>query len=129
MVTRHIDIDNNKWGILLIFDFDAYNDETDLTAIMRSFGMSRKKVNEALDILSYRNSGMAISNFGIKMSAIFTGNTTSNSQWWNSVAHEMRHVSDAILDYYGNDWDGETPAYLEGYIFQKIVETIAKPCY
>ena len=58
---------------------------------------------------------------------------SSDIQDWdnqNSIAHEMRHVSDAILDYYGDEWEGsETPAYLDGYIFQKVVETIAQPCY
>lgn len=129
MVTRHIDIDNNEWGILLILDFDTYDDADELGSIMQSFGMRRKRVNEALNVLSTYNSGMAISNFGIKMSAVFIGKATKNSQFWNSIAHEMRHVSDAILDYYGSDWDGETPAYLEGYIFQKVVEEIAQPCY
>lgn len=128
MITRHIDIDNNKWGILLIFDFDVYDDSIEMSSIMQSFGMRLIKVREALNVLSTYNSGMAISNFGLKMSAVFIGNATSDSQWWNSIAHEMRHVSDAILDYYGDDWDGETPAYLDGYIFQRVVEEIAQPC-
>ena len=128
MITRHIDIDNNKWGILLIFDFDVYDDSIEMSSIMQSFGMRLVKVREALNVLSTYNSGMAISNFGLKMSAVFIGKATSNSQWWNSIAHEMRHVSDAILDFYGDDWDGETPAYLDGYIFQRVVEEIAKPC-
>lgn len=130
MITRHIDIDNNKWGILLILDFDTYYDAHELGAIMQSFGMRKSKVKEALNILSTYNSGMAISNFGLKMSAVFIGKATKASQFWNSIAHEMRHVSDAILDYYGDEWDGsEPPAYLDGYIFQKVVEKIAQPCY
>lgn len=128
MVTRYIDIDEDKWGIILIYDFNVHRNEAELSAIMEAFGMPEKRIDAALDVLSYHNSGMAISNFGVKMSAVFVADATSKGQWWNSMAHEMRHVSDAILDYYGDDWDGETPAYLEGYIFQKIVEEIAEPC-
>lgn len=129
MVTRHIDIDNNKWVILLIFDFDVDYDEIELSAIMDSFGMKSRAIDRALSILSTYNSGMCVSNEGVRMSAIFIGKPTSAEQFWDSIAHESLHVCQAILSYYGeDDWMGETPAYLDGYIFRKIVGTIGVPC-
>ena len=129
MITRHIDIDNNKWGILLVFNFDTEYDEKELVAIMKAFGMRGNKINKSLSILSTYNSGMCLSNDGLKMSAMFIGKATSTEQFWDSIAHESLHVCQAILDYYGeSDWEGEIPAYLDGYIFRRIVSTIGAPC-
>lgn len=129
MITRHIDIDNNKWGILLCFDFDVDYDENDLVSIMRSFKMRERNIDKSLNILSTYNSGMCISNYNYKMSAVFIGKPTSAEQFWDSIAHECIHVCQAILEYYGEDnWQGETPAYLDGYIFRQIIKTIGTPC-
>ena len=127
MKTNYIDIDEH-WGIILIHHFDEW-DYDDMEAIMTSFGLRKHKIEHALKVLSTFNSGMTISNDGLRMSAVFIGNATSDAQWWNSIAHEAVHVSQAILDFYREEnWKDETPAYLQGYIFQKIVEEIGVPC-
>lgn len=128
MITRYIDIDNGKWGVILIYAFDVDEEDVDLAPIMKSFGMKDRRINDALNILSTYNSGMAISNYGIKMSAVFIGKQSDETQFWDSIAHECIHVCQAILDYYGESWDGEIPAYLDGYIFRKIVSEIGVPC-
>lgn len=129
MITDYIDVDDGKWGIILIFDFDTYEDDVDLVPIMKAFGMKDHNVGKALSILSTNNSGMTISNYGIKMSAVFIGKPTSPEQFWDTIAHECIHVCQAILDYYGEDnWDGEIPAYLDGYLFRQIVYAIGVPC-
>ena len=129
MITKYVDIDDGKWGLILIFDFDVFDDEMDLIPIMKSFGMKERKISDALRILSTYNSGMTISNYGLRMSAVFIGKPSSAEQFWDTVVHESLHVCQSILDYYGEDnWQGEVPAYLDGYIFRKIVSTIGVPC-
>ena len=128
MKTEYIDIPKDKWGVLLIYAFDE-SDERDLYAIMRSFNMSERNINKSLKILSTHNSGMAVSNFDLRMSAMLIGKPTSNAQFWNSIVHETAHVSSAITEYYDEPCDGEAIAYLQGYIFQCIVEQIAEPKY
>ena len=110
MKTEYIDIPKDKWGVLLIYDFDE-SDERDLYAIMRSFNMSERNINKSLTILSTHNSGMAVSNFDLRMSAMFIGKPTS------------------ITEYYDEPCNGEAIAYLQGYIFQCNVEQIAEPKY
>lgn len=126
MKTSYIDVDG-FWGIVLVHHFDE-RDEQSLAAIMQSFGMRASRINYALDVLSTFNSGLTISNDELKMSAVFIGDATSIGEWWNSIAHELKHVSDAIISYYQEDWQGEPAAYLSGYLFQCVVEQIAKPC-
>lgn len=126
METTYIDVDG-KWGIVVVFNYDVDYEANDLLAIMRSFGMTRKNANRALNILSNYNTGMSISNDDLRMSAIFISKATSNSEWWSTCLHEIRHAAQAIIEYYGADW-GEDDAYLTGFLTKQVVEKIAEPC-
>lgn len=126
MVTKFIDIDG-KWGVLLSYHFDEADYE-DMIALMSAFGMRRRDINQAFEILSGYNTGMAVSNDELRMSCIFISHSTSNSQWWSTVVHELKHCSDAIINYYEEQLDGEPSAYTIGYLMQRVVEEMAIPC-
>lgn len=128
METVYIDIPEKKWGILLNYNFDM-QDWDDMSAVMLSFGMPLRRVQFAIRVLSTPNSGLAISNDDLRMSAIFIGKPTSNAQFWDSIAHELKHVGDAIISYYDEKSDGENSAYLQGYLLRRVVEEIAQPCF
>ena len=128
MITDYIEVPDNKWGIIVVRDFDVFDDKVELLAIMRSFGMSQYNANRALTILSNYNTGMAISLSDLKMSAIFISDYTTPSEFYSTAIHELVHVSDAILDYYGETWDGEPSAYLVGYLTKELVGIVGEPC-
>ena len=127
METAYLDVDK-RWGIVVCYDYDE-RDYADLRAIMRSFGMSRLDANRALDILSSYNTGMSVSNEDLRMSAIFISKATSSSEFWSTAIHELKHSADAIISYYGVDWDGEDAAYLTGYLTKEMVEKLGNPCH
>lgn len=128
MITEYFEVGTNKWGVILCYDYSD-NDIKDMWAIMRSFGISNTKADEAIDILFEMNTGMTISNDDLRMSVIFVGEAINESEWWDTLVHELYHVNNAIIDYYGEEWDDEPPAYLQGYLFRKIIERITEPCY
>ena len=121
MKTIYIDINDGDWGILLNFDYNI-SDSDDIWAICRSFGVSDRKASEAIQVLMGMNTGMAISNYDIRMSAMFISKATEKSEWWSTVSHEISHVVDAILEYYDIDCDSEDAAYLTGYITKRVVD-------
>lgn len=127
MVTKYIDVDG-YWGILVNYDFDKY-DMDDIAAVLYSFGLSNNKIDYALDVLSQYNTGMAISSPSLRMTSIYISKSSSSSQFWSTINHELLHTEQAILDYYGEDWDGEPTAYLAGYLLQRVVEEVAEPCW
>lgn len=127
MRTVYIDVDG-KWGILLNYDFTE-DDFDDIAAALRSFGMRLYKIEEALNVLSAYDTGMAISRDDLRMTSIYISKASSYAQFWNTVNHELMHAEQAILDYYDVDWDGEPPAYLAGYLLLRVVEEIARPCF
>lgn len=127
MITKYIDVDG-YWGILVNYNFDKY-DMDDIAAVLYSFGLSNNKIDYALDVLSQYNTGMAISSPSLRMTSIYISKSSSSSQFWSTINHELLHAEQAILDYYGEDWDGEPPAYLAGYLLQRVVEEVAEPCW
>jgi hypothetical protein len=127
MESAYLDIDS-KWGVIVCYDYDTL-DYDDIWAICKTFGMSDKNIRKALSILSAYNTGMTVSNPDIMMSVIFVSSATSPSEWWNTAVHELKHTADAIIRYYGVDWDGEDAAYLTGYLTKQLVEKVSEPCY
>lgn len=127
MKTEYIEIPQDNWGIVIIYDYDD-TDWYDLAAVMESFKLQPHKIEEALDVLSEPNTGMTISRFDIRMSAMFISNATSEKQWYNTAFHECKHVADAILDYYGVRYDSEEAAYLTGFMAEQIIDLFGEPC-
>ena len=127
MENKYIDV-GKKWGVVVNYDYDLM-DYDEMWAIMRSFGLTSKNADKALKILSNYNTGMAITNDDLKMSTIFISKASTPSEWWNTAIHELKHVADAIISYYGVEWDGEDAAYLTGHMTKQLVESVGEPCY
>ena len=128
MIQEYIEVPKKKWGIVVVLDFDVDEDYDELIAQFQSFGMTNKNAKRALNILFNYNTGMAISNDDLRMSAIYISKATTPSEFWNTCIHELIHVSDAIVDYYGVEWGSESSAYLVGYLTKELVERIGEPC-
>ena len=45
-----------------------------------------------------------------------------------TLNHELYHACVAIIDYYGEPYDQEPAAYLQGYLMRRAVEVIGEPC-
>lgn len=129
METVYIDVPDKKWGVVVVYGFDVDVDYVDLLAIMRSFGMTQRDAKRAIGVLANYNTGMAISLGDLRMSAIFIAKATSFSEFWDTLNHELYHVNVAIIDYYGEPYNGEGAAYLQGHLMQQAVEKIGEPCY
>lgn len=128
MKQAYLKFPNNEWAVIVVFDFDVDLDYEELHEQLTSFGMKHRSIKKALSILSNYNTGMAISNDVLKMSAIYISKATSQSQFWDSCAHELAHVVTAIIDAYDVPYYSEDAAYLSGYLMRQLVEEIGEPC-
>ena len=130
MVTKYLDVPREKWGIVVVIDYDVDYEYRDIKAIMMSFGiLDESKIEKSMRILSEPNTGMTISNTDLCMSVIFISDATSTSEWWDTSLHELYHVSNAIIDYYGVPYESEDAAYLMGYLTKEFIEKVGNPCY
>lgn len=64
--------------------------------------------------------------FGLfgRMSVCFIGNTTSEDQFMDTLAHELYHVHNAISEYYAVSPDGEDAAWTMGFLMRQAVRMI-----
>ena len=118
MIERYIDVDG-YWAVLFCYDSDR-KDYDRMRAIMRTFGMSEYKIIEAMEVLRKPNTGMTISNSGTTMSVMFVSPATSYKQYFDTIAHELDHVQDAILRHYGVAQGSEDAAWLQGYLARQF---------
>lgn len=128
MKQTYLRFPNGEWGVAVVWDFDTDYDYDVLLEQMRSFGLSILEAKRALNILSNYNTGMAVSNEVLKMSAIYISDATSPSQFWDTCAHELSHVVASIIDVYDVPYWSEDAAYLSGYLMRQLVEAIGEPC-
>lgn len=128
MKQAYLKFPDNEWGVVVVYDFDTLFEHNVLVEQMRSFGMSIRNAEKALRILSNYNTGMAISNETLKMSAIYISDATNPSQFWDTCAHELAHVCTSIIDAYDVDYRSEDAAYLSGFLMRQLVEAIGEPC-
>lgn len=130
MVTKYLDVPNRKWGVVVVLDYNVDFEYRDLRAIMMSFGLlDEYKIEKSMKILSKPNTGMTISNNDLCMSVIFISDATNASEWWDTALHEIYHVSNSIIDYYGVPYESEDAAYLMGYLTKEFIEQVGEPCY
>lgn len=128
MITKYLEVGDNDWGVLVNYDFDML-DYDDIAAVLYSFGMNERNIRKSMRILSAPNTGMAISNDGLRMTSIYIGRATSPSEFWSTLNHELYHATTAIIDYYGEPYDQEPAAHLHGELMRLAVEKIGEPCY
>ena len=77
-------------------------------------------------MLTKRNTGFTFSNSDYKMSIVCIGKATSIEQFVNTVIHEAKHVQSHVCSYYYIEEDGETAAYLIGYLVARMYRYFAK---
>ena len=129
MEQTYLKFQNNEWGVVIVWNFDVEEEYDELCEQLRSFGMTPFNTKKALRILSNYNTGMAVSNEVLRMSAIYISDATTPSEWWDTSAHEIAHVATAIIDHYDVPYYSESTAYLAGYLMKQLVEQVAEPCY
>lgn len=124
MKKHYIDIDG-YWGVIFLYDYDLM-DMDEIAAILDSFGLSERKIRKAMPVLYGMNSGMTVSRADLTMSVIIVSNATSMEQFFDTIAHEIDHVQDAVDMFYGVRQGSEDSAWLQGYIMRGITNALLK---
>ena len=119
MIRQHIVLGKDQWDIIVYYNIDMKYKQY-LSNILYQQGCSNKEINESMNILSKYNTGITYTNMKRRISIVFISKATSNDQFINTIIHEAKHVQTHVCDYYNINEDGETAAYLIGYIVQQM---------
>lgn len=122
MEKSYIDIDGH-WAFIFAYDIDEEGTE-DIRGWLRALGCGERKIGKALRVATATNCGLTFSNPELRMSVMVISNASSKKQWWDTVAHEIDHLQDAICRYYDVPLGTERAAYLQGYIMRGIFSSL-----
>ena len=129
-----IRIDDYKY-VQLLKDYEELksegNKQTYMVAMLsHRYGICERKIykllarmRKACRIALGVNSGFTYSNSELRMSLIVVSDATDESQWWDTLVHEIDHVQSAICDYYDVPLGMEAAAWTQGYIMRQIIRT------
>ena len=68
---------------------------------------------------------MTFTNYADHLSLAFIGRATSAEEMYDTIQHELKHLTEHIGGYYGLDPLGETSAYLQGEIGRSMYPAAA----
>lgn len=106
----------DKWEVCIFMQYDAL-----LIDCLRKLNCSEKTIKRAIRKTDQYNSGFTFSNLKLRASVVYISPATSESQWFNTLVHELKHVQSHVCEYYDIEEDSEDAAYLIGYLMQRIM--------
>ena len=106
----------DKWEVCIFMQYDAL-----LIDCLRKLNCSEKTIKREIRKTNQYNSGFTFSNLKLRASVVYISPATSESQWFNTLVHELKHVQSHVCKYYDIEEDSEDAAYLIGYLMQQII--------
>ena len=114
-----------SWWVMAYFDIKTVEDLDKIYGTLLASGIGRKRAKEAVEILSKPNTGYTLTDFSRKASIFVVSHATEYVEFFNTVAHELQHLTADICDYFGIEHIGEGAAYIQGEIGSEIYPAVA----
>ena len=124
MIQTGFHIGERDWWIMASLEVA----EEDLAEIFNSLlacGCPNVEAQKACMVLSRKNNGYTFTDLEGQYSLIFASETTSNEEMFDTITHELKHVTEHISGYFGVDPKSEEAAYLQGEISKKMFPAVA----
>ncbi|UKK52141.1 hypothetical protein L6472_06055 [Prevotella sp. E13-17] len=130
MQVQLIDIDG--WWLVTVIYLPRQEDMNTMVQIMDRIGCPDKDIMESCRLLTEEwNKGVTFSNPRLRRSVMVIGRSENWEQFFDTVLHEIRHVTDDIIRAYDIMNYGEPPAYTQGYLGRRMapmIRRLACPC-
>ena len=130
MIWQTIDIDG-YWLATVVY-VPSERDMPTVAEALERLGCSDDDIQTVWKLMTEEwDKGFTWSNPVRRRSITIIGRSTDWSQFYNTVMHETKHLVDEITMAYDVMNYGEPPAYLQGYIGQRmatVIRRISCPC-
>lgn len=120
MVKQGFHIGDRDWWVMVYYAVDGGEDLNEVYDTLLASGCPDHKAQQACMVLSQPNCGYTYTNFDTRSTVMFMSSTTSPEQMFDSIVHELKHLSENIGEYYGLDPREEISAYLQGEVGRKM---------
>lgn len=91
------------------------------------------EARKACMVLSRKNNGYTFTDLEGQYTLMFASETTSTEEMFDTITHELKHITEHISGYFGVDPKSEEAAYLQGEIakrmFPAVVLAVCPKCH
>ena len=120
MISQGFHIGDRDWYVMCQYDVHTEKELGEVYKTLLASGCPDYKAQEACMVLSQKNTGFTFTNFKEHLTVVFVGESTDAGQAYDTVQHELRHVTDHICEYYDVDPTSEEASYLQGEIARNM---------
>lgn len=120
MIKQGFHIGNRNWWVMVYYDIRSEADLNEVFEVLMASGCSDDMAQKACINLSRYNTGYTFTNFDEHSSILLISKATSSDQMFDTIVHEMKHLSEHIGEYYGVNPNTELSAYLQGEVGRQM---------
>lgn len=133
MIKTGFYIGKRDWWIMAYFMVDDTDDLKEVYETLLAAGCDDYKAQEVCMVLSRDNTGYTFTNLDDHVTFMFVSKASSPEQMFDSIMHEIKHLTEHVGEYYGLDPKEEMSAYLQGEVgrnlFPAVAMAICPRCY
>lgn len=122
MVRQGFHIGNRDWWVMVYYDIKPTNLDSVLLDLKAS---GANDVTKAREVLVKPNTGLTFTNYSTHSSILLISHATSPEDMFDTIVHELKHVTEHISTYYGLDPKEELSAYLQGEVGRQMFPAAA----
>lgn len=117
MESHDVYIDDYDWCLRVYYNFNKDHID-ELVWFMQINGFNEESIDKTYTFLNRDtvNNGVTVVNKNSRKAVIVITETTSCSEFFNTLIHELNHLSDFIADYYDINLSDESVSYMIGNI-------------
>lgn len=124
MIRQGFHIGNRNWWVMVYYDVKPEN-LTEIEGVLLASRLTKQQTAEALDNLQHPNTGYTLTDYNGKNSVMIISHTTSAEQMFDSIVHELKHLTEHISNYFNLDPKEELTAYLQGEVGRQMFPAAA----
>ena len=113
------------WWVMVLCGVNTDADLDKVYGSILSAGAGREKADNAIKVLSAPNSGYIYSNLERQYSLIAVAHATNYAEMYNTISHEINHLTAHICEWFMIPNTGEKSAYITGEIAKNIYPLVA----
>lgn len=114
MIQQGFSIGERDWWVMVFYDMRTEAELNEVFRALLASGCESDKAQRACMLLSTWNCGYTFSNLSEHVSIMCIGKATSPQQTYNTIMHELKHLTEHISECYDLDPKEELSAYLQG---------------
>ena len=125
MIQQGFSVGERDWYVMCAYDIRTKRDLMETRRTLLAAGCDESSAGEAVSVLSGWNKGYTFTNFRDHLTIVCVSKATSAEQLYDTVQHELKHVTEHLSEHYGVDQRGETAAYLQGELARKMFPAVS----